>query len=126
MHKDVWQQHAPSISSLSNTVPALVRDLGSPDFKFEETGLSLSAESCIGIGYVILGSSMGSQVILDKIGGRIPEHKQHFMKAMAEASVAFRQYCQEVESLTIPNQDEIVQGACDAFKYMAEFKRQAA
>lgn len=115
-HKEDWEQNVPSLSAVLQTRQALVRDLLQDDVE-ESTAFECSAAESIGLGYVMLGSSMGSQVILDKIGSGIPENQRHFLIAMAEASRAFFKFCEEVKAYET-QADDVVRGARKAFEHL--------
>lgn len=118
--KSEWIQFTPSLEVLENCLGAVSLDLnGDGAVQNGLQPLENHTAEVIGVGYVMLGSSMGSKVILSKLGNIIPQNRQFFLKAMAEASVNFMAFCEELNHPEIA-EDASISGAKRAFQYLAE------
>lgn len=117
--KSDWSELTPSLAGLSETLAAAEKDIFGRKMasipKFEVTNKS----AMIGVGYVMLGSSMGSKVIMDRLGKIIPEEYQHFLKSMANASKSFFSFCNELNNKEIDSESAI-NGAKAAFIFLEE------
>ncbi|MBI1306085.1 MAG: hypothetical protein GC181_05670 [Bacteroidetes bacterium] len=120
-NRDLWMEETPSLKALAGTLNSLRKDLNDAQHAFTLPEIENSKPVVIGVGYVLLGSSMGSQVILDKIGAGIPDNQRAFMQAMADVSVNFRAFCAELELIEESDHDKVIEGAGIAFNYLGSY-----
>jgi len=117
--KTDWLTLTPSLEGLSETLEAADKDIQSLKISSTPNFEVVNKSALVGVGYVMLGSSMGSKVILDRLGKTIPSEYQHFLKAMSNASLSFLSFCNELDNNEIDTESAI-EGAKAAFIFLEE------